>query len=390
MRRWIWLGVWAATACGASDDMAGRRAARAERAHGDILVATPWPWSAHQDTHYGDGLQLAADEINESGGVKGRHIRLVRYDDHESVDEGRAVAEQIAANPDVVAVIGHLQSYVTMPALAMYDVAGLVVIAPTATDPALTQQGYRQFFRATFSDPAVGARMADFAAARHYQRVAISYIRDTYGRDLANAFEERAAQRGVQVVARDSYDPGADVTAQELAGTLREWKGLTPDAVFLAGEVPSAATIVSEARRAGFTQPILGGDAMSSPALIEVAGKAAEGVIVAAAFHPDEPRPAARQFTDAFTKRFGTPPDVGAALGYDALMVLADGMRHAGTTVPAEVARALHSTTWEGATGPFSFDSAGNRVSTPIVTTVVRGGRFVWLADTTETRIAAR
>jgi branched-chain amino acid transport system substrate-binding protein len=390
MRRWIWVGLGALTACGSGADVAARRSERAAHARGDIVVAAAWPWSAHRDTHYGEGLQLAVEQINAGGGIGGRHVRIVQYDDHESVDEGRVVAQQISADPNIVAVIGHLQSYVTLPATAMYDLAGLVVIAPAATDPALTQQGYHRLFRTTFSDPAIGARMADFAAAHGYGRVAISYIRDTYGRDLANAFEERAAQRGLSVVARDSYDPSADVTAQELTATVREWKGQSPDAVFLAGEVPSAATIVAEARRAGITQPILGGDAMSSPALIQVAGKAAEGVIVAAAFHPDEPRPAVRHFTDAFTQRFGTPPDVGAALGYDAVNLLATGIRRAGSTVPDDIARAIHTITWEGVTGSFAFDSAGNRMSTAIVTTIVRDGRFIWLADTVETRIASR
>jgi branched-chain amino acid transport system substrate-binding protein len=271
---------------------------------------------------------------------------------------------------------------VTIPAAAVYDLAGLVLIAPTTTDPALTEQGYSAVFRSTFSDRGVGERMADVAHARGYHRVAITYIRNSYGRALANAFEERATEEGVAVVARDSYDPSAPVTDQMLAVTLRDWNALTPDAVFLAGEVPSAATIVADARRGGVRQPILGGDAMSSPALIQVAGSAAEGLIVAAAFHPDEPVPEARRFADAFGRRFGAPPDVGAALGYDAVMVLATAMRSAHSSVPAIVAHALHALeAWPGVTGPFTFDEHGNRSSAPIVTAVVRDGHFALLPD---------
>ena len=391
MRQGLILVSLLALGCSSgSDTGAAQRGQRASAAHGDIVVAVAWPWSAHGDTRFGDGLQLAADEINGSGGVGGRRLRLVRYDDHESVNDGRVVAQRIAADPNVVAVIGHLQSYVTIPASAIYELAGLVLIAPTATDPALTAQGYGMVFRTTFSDRAVGERMAELAAARGYHRVAITYIRDTYGRGLANAFEERAAQRGVSVVARDSYDPSGAVTDQMLAASVRNWKGSAPDAIFLAGEVPSAATIVAEARRQGVRQPILGGDAMSSPALIEVAQAAAEGVIVAAAFHPDEPRPEVRQFTGEFGRRYGQIPDVGAALGYDAVTVLATAMRQAHSSTPVDVARALHAMNgWRGVTGAYAFDSAGNRLSTPIATTIVENGHFALLSDSTVTRIAA-
>jgi branched-chain amino acid transport system substrate-binding protein len=281
-----------------------------------------------------------------------------------------------------VAVIGHLQSYVTIPAAAIYDLAGLVLIAPTATDPALTAQGYHQVFRTTFSDQAVGEQLADFAVAHSYRRVAIAYIRDTYGRALANAFEERLTARGDTVIARDSYDPAGAVTEQMVSPMMRDWSTLTPDAVFLAGEVPSAATIVAEARREGIRTPILGGDAMSSPALVDVAGAAAEGVIVAAAFHPTEPGEHVERFVAAFVHRYGSPPDVGAALGYDAVSVLAAAIRQARSPAPAEVAAALHALkNWQGVTGPFSFDAAGNRVSSPIVTVVVHKGRFALLSD---------
>jgi branched-chain amino acid transport system substrate-binding protein len=383
--------ILAGVGCGgAADTPAAQRAARAAHAKGDIVVAVVWPWSAHADTHFGDGLQFAVDEVNGSGGIDGRHLRLVRHDDHESVNDGRDVAQRIAADPTVVAVIGHLQSYVTIPAAAIYDLAGLVLVAPTATDPALTALGYSKVFRTTFSDRAVGERMAKLASTRGYHRIAITYIQDTYGRGLANAFEERAAQLGLSVVSRDSYDASETVTDQMMASTLRDWRGSSCDAIFLAGEVPSAAAIVAEARRQGLRQPILGGDAMSSPALIDVARSAAEGVIVAAAFHPDEPRPEVRRFTQDFAARYGQIPDVGAALGYDAVTLLATAMRRAHSSVPADVARALHGIDgWRGVTGPYAFDSAGNRLSMPIATTIVAHGRFTLLADTNVTRIAS-
>jgi branched-chain amino acid transport system substrate-binding protein len=367
--------------CRSGEPRIGERASRAASQTGDIVVAAVWPWEARREIRFGEGLRLAVDEVNAAGGIRGRHVRLELRDDKESVDEGRLIAQSLGADPNVVAVIGHLQSYVSVPAAAIYDLSGLLMISPAATDPQLTAQGYRRVFRASFTDQTVGRSMAEFAAARGFKRMAIVYVRDTYGRDLANAFEERAVAAGIRVAARQSYDvSGAD--DKTFQSILRQWKGLDFDAIFLAGEVPTGAIFVAEARRAGLHMPILTGDAMNSPELVRVAGTAAEGTIVAAIFHPDEPRADVRKFSDAFTRKYGVAPDAGSALGYDAVHLLAEAMRRAGTVAPDDVARSLHSIhDWTGVTGPFSFDASGDPLVRPVVKLVVRNGHLAYLGD---------
>src|SRR4051812_16143046 len=159
----------AAQACGGGADPAAERLRRAESGKGDIVIGAAWPWAARSTLLFRQGLDLAAEEVNAKGGVLGRRlrivaaggpaagggggpgevtarggvlgrrIRIVAADDHESVDEGRLVAQRFADDPDVVAVVGHLQSYVTIPAAPIYDLAGVVLLAPAATDPELTQ-----------------------------------------------------------------------------------------------------------------------------------------------------------------------------------------------------------------------------------------------------------
>jgi branched-chain amino acid transport system substrate-binding protein len=301
----------------------------------------------------------------------------VRFDDRESVNGGLLVAQRIAADPDIVAVIGHLQSFISVPAAALYDLAGLVMIAPTSSDPELTSRGYRRVFRTTLTDVDIGRLLADFADRSGARRVGIEYIRNPYGRGLANAFEERAGEHNIVVAARQSYDPGEQVTPKTFEGTVREWRTLDLDAIFLAGEVPSAALFIAQARAQGIRAPIFGGEALGTPALVEVAGDAAEGTIVATMFHPEEPRDEVRRFVDAFQRRYRTMPDVGSAVGYDAVHVLFDAMRRAKSVAPDAVAAALRSTTGlRGVTGTFAFDEHGNIVGRSLVTTVVRKGRF--------------
>jgi branched-chain amino acid transport system substrate-binding protein len=365
-------------ACGARDPR-DERVRRARDGSGDLVIAAAWPWELRKEIRYGEGMQMAVDEVNASGGIAGRHLRLARFDDRESIDHGRIVAQQIADNPDVVAVIGHLQSYITVQAAGVYNQAGLVLVAPTATDPKLTQLGYPRVFRATFTDNSVGGHLAELVAAQQRRKVAIYYIRNEYGRNVANAFEERARQLGVAVQARNSYDPSEQASERTFDQVLTEWKPMDLDAIVLAGEVPSAAIFVAQARRKGIDVPIIGGDAMSSPALMAVAGAAAEGTTVASFFNPDEPRDEVVRFKAAFTAKYGAAPDAGSALGYDCVRLLAHAMKQAGSAVPEDVARALHALKdWGGVTGPFSFDEGGDAAK-PVIFSIVRGGRFEYL-----------
>jgi branched-chain amino acid transport system substrate-binding protein len=365
-------------ACG-SRDPRDERIHRARNGSGDLVIAAAWPWELRKEIRYGEGMQMAVDEVNAGGGIGGRQLRLARYDDRESIDHSRIVAQQIADDPNVVAVIGHLQSYITVQTAGVYDQAGLVLVAPTSTDPKLTQLGYKRLFRATFTDNSVGRQLADLVASQQRRKVAVYYIRNDYGRNVANAFEERARQLGVAVQARNSYDPSEQASERTFDQVLTEWKPMDLDAILLAGEVPSAAIFVAQARRKGIDVPILGGDAMSSPALMAVAGAAAEGITVASFFNPDEPRPEVVRFNAAFTAKYGVPPDAGSALGYDCVQLLAHAMKEARSAVPEDVARALHALKdWRGVTGAFSFDEGGNAAK-PVIFSVVRDGRFEYL-----------
>jgi branched-chain amino acid transport system substrate-binding protein len=381
LRRALLLAALATAACGGPGDPAEERVERARSGRGDILIAAAWPWELRKEIRYGEGLEMAVDEANAAGGISGRKLKIVRFDDQETIDQGGIVAQQIASNPDIVAVVGHLQSYITVQAANVYDQAGLVLVAPTATDPDLTQRGYERVFRATFNDKSVGRQLADFVAGQDLKRVAIYYIRNAYGRNVANAFEARAARVGLSVVARSSYDPSEQANERTFEATLRELKVTEMDAIVLPGEVPSAAIFIAQARAHGITVPIVGGDAMSSPGLMAVAGPASEGVMVASFFHPAEPRPEIPAFDAAFRKKYGVAPDAGSALGYDCVRLLIEGMRRAKTPEPDAVARELRGLRdWRGVTGTFTFDENGDIPGKPIVVSTVKDGQFAYQA----------
>jgi branched-chain amino acid transport system substrate-binding protein len=368
-------------ACGGDADAATQRGKG--KGTGDIVVGAAWPWELRgEQIHYGKGMDLAVEELNAGGGVLGRPFKLLRVDDQESVDHGRIIAQELGRNPDVVAVIGHLQSYVTVSAAPIYDLSGLLLVSATSTSPELTRQGYGRVFRTTFNDTEVGKQMAQYAVDHGYRRMVIYYARNEYGRELANAFEELAASRGGQIVSRESYDPNLSANPVAAEQTVTTWKAREFDAVFIAGQDEQSALLISEMRKQGIDVPVLGSDALATPVFLEKGGRAVEGTVIATAFHPDAPDAEVQRFNQAYEKRYGSKPDVGAALGYDAVRVLAHAMREAQTTDPAKVAAAMHSLTgFRGVTGAFSFDQQGNLVGVPIRKIVVRGGRFQYLDE---------
>ncbi|HVH13145.1 MAG TPA: ABC transporter substrate-binding protein [Longimicrobium sp.] len=364
-------------------DSADGASQRARGGTGDIVVGAPWSWAQRgNDIHYGEGMDLAVEELNAAGGVLGRPLRLLRMDDQESVDRGRIIAQELGRNPDVVAVIGHLHSYVTVAAAPIYDLSGLLLVSATSTSPGLTRQGYGRVFRTVFNDTEVGKQMAQYAVDHGWRRMVIYYTRNEYGRELANAFEEQAASHGAQVVSRESYDPNLSANPVAAEQTASTWKSWEFDAVFIAGEDEQSALLVAELRKQGIDVPILGSDALATPVFLQKGGAAVEGTVIATAFHPDAPDPEVRRFNAAFEQRYGIRPDVGAALGYDAVRVLARAMREAQSTEPDKVAAAMHRLSgFRGVTGAFTFDEDGNLVGMPIRRIVVRDGRFEYLDE---------
>jgi branched-chain amino acid transport system substrate-binding protein len=357
------------SACEGGRTVAEERAYRAARSEGDIVIgiaADPggWMWK---------GIHKAVEETNAGGGILGRQIQVVQKYDQSSVTQAKLIAQQFAGNPDMVAVIGHWGSDVAISASATYEFSGLLMVCPAATSPKLTQQGFDLVFRTSPSNEQVGPQLAHFAAGQGYRRMMIVSAKDAYGRGLGNVFEMQAGEEGITIVDRVSYLDGES----DLQQFLTNWKELDFDAIFVAGTIPEAAYFVEQARGLGVTQPILGGEGLATEALWEIAGEAAEGTIVATYFHPDDPRSEVQRFKTNFQERYGVPPDVWAAQGYDAVKVLAHAMETAGSTVPREVAETLRSIKdWPGVTGLHAFQENGDVVDKPIVLNIVRNGVF--------------
>ncbi|MFW5818302.1 MAG: ABC transporter substrate-binding protein [Desulfovermiculus sp.] len=373
------------TGCTDLGGPAEQRVRQAENAGTEtpIRIGASAPWEILSDLgYYREGLELALQEINEQK-VLGRRIELVWRDDQASVSRGREVAQEFAQNPEIVAVLGHYNSFISVPVSLIYQHYGQLMMTATSTANRLTsREGLDLIFRNIPNDRQVASQLADYADSQGFKRIIVLSEDNEFGNSLANAFEIRSEQIGLNVVDRRSYD----VTTGEshFRRMIQTWKDFYRfDAVFLAGVVPKAAKIIALTRKMGVDVPIIGGDGLDSPQLWEIGGDLVDGVIVGTYFHSQQSGEKVHRFVQAFREEYGARPDTWAAQSYATLHLLARAMREAKSSVPNKVAAALREMEpHQSILGHTEFDAQGNVEGRSITTKIVRDRQFEFLGLT--------
>lgn len=352
MRRLLALALSGALACSGRSD--------------PVYIGAAGPWNEAFGRLNRQGIDLAIEEINARGGVRGRPLRLVDRDDEASGSKAAAIAAEFVANRSIVGVIGHVTSGAMLAAAPVYD-QGLVAIATTASSPDLSGLS-RWTFRVISSDSANGLDMARFANSRGFRSAAILFENNAYGRGLADSF--RGGFKG-SLIAVDPIPSEAQADFEPYVAYLRERK---PDLTFIAGTDASGRAFLREARRQQLGGAFMGGDGWTP---LAQDGSVSEGAYVGAPFSAEDPRAAARAFVKAFRDRHGVDPDGNAALAYDATMLLAAAIEAAGPSrarIRDWLASLAGSAPYPGVTGPIAFHQSGDVIGRGITMTRVRGG----------------
>lgn len=384
----IFLALFVISGCSDNDPYKDRF--EAVTANKDTLkIALAWP--LEQDnrgtkTTILQGVQLAVKEVNAGGGVLGRKLKIVQFDDGRSINEGLILAQTIAEDKSLFAVIGHLDSYVSVPTSTTYEFSGLITLNPGSTDAQLTQAGYEHLFRLIPKDAVQGEELAKHFKANGIKKVVVYYVNNSYGRELANSFERQALDLDLSIVDRRAYDK----SSREHFRTMSDWRKFYKfDAIFLAGSMPEGTDIIREAKEAGITEKIYTGAGLDSRAFIDQGGADVENTYVVSFFplnndnsnvQRDFDDSAAREFSNAYQAEFGSPPtEAAAALGYDAVKLLAMATKKAGNLHRDQVAEAIRlSQGWVGSTGPYHFDESGDVDDKLMVINQVIDGNFTF------------
>jgi branched-chain amino acid transport system substrate-binding protein len=321
-----------------------------------------------------EGVLLALDEINAAGGLLGKKVTVISEDNQSKPEESVTAVLKLIKQNEVVAVVGEVASSRSLAAAPQCQANGIPMLSPASTNPKVTQVG-DYIFRACFIDPFQGSTMARFAVNRlHAKRIAIlTDNKNDYSVGLTEFFKATAKQLGAEIVAEESYAEG-DI---EFKAQLTEIKATTPDVIYAPGYYTECALIARQARELGLEVPFLGGDGWDSPKTIEIGGKAVEGTYITNHYSPEDQRPEVQKFIADYKARYGgKTPDAMAVLGYDAMRMMADAIRRAGSTDGAKIRDALAATkNFDGVSGRISMDAERN-AQKDIVVLQIRDGQF--------------
>lgn len=372
------VSLTAFTGCFAEKNMLKAREAFADKNPGKITIGVVGPLDMMQDgTGFLNGVNLALSKVNaENGGGIVTRIRV--EDDRANFMDGIRIAQRLAAQPEITAVMGHWNSAITLPAARIYNDAGLIMLSPVVSNTELTAKGYAYVFRNTLSDAGMGRQLAQYAKETGYRRVVVFYVDNEYGMGLANAFEDAFSDSGRKVIDRVT-DFNNDF---EFDQTLNKWNALNYDAIFIADSMPHATEFIRMVRERNGNIPMFGGDGLDVADFPAKLGTAAQGLVVATMFNPREGRTELRQFLGKYRNKYGCEPDVWAVQGYDSIQLLTYAVKKAKSASPRKIAKALHSLKgWPGILGTVSFDATGEMKGIGIFRKTVEDGKFEYLSD---------
>lgn len=325
--------------------------------------------------YYDEGIDLAVKEINASGGVLGKELEVVVKDDQGNVETGMKVAESFAADPEVVAVIGHWYSDVSVAVAATYQRAGVLMMNTVSSNDSITEMGQSMIFRLGMKDSMMAVYASELASQDGMQNMAIYYTDNEYGRGLANAFEAKAGGIGINIVDRVSNFKNS----HEMELYINKWALMDTQGIFIADVYPHAAEIIKELHDSGYTGRIYGGDGLDNDGMIDQLGLGAEGLTIPTVFDPKSDNRDLQLFVKQFKKdNGGHEPDIYAALGYESVRLIAAAINQSGTLHPSGISKTLHSVKgYRSVFGKLNIGKDGQATGMNFSTKRVSHGRFI-------------
>ncbi len=368
------LSLFLLTGC-LSTDLAEQREKQSGK--GDsIIIGIPVPREfAENNTGFLKGIQLAVEDINAQG-VNNKKIKLEIVDDKGVFKDAVDIAQDFSENPRMTAVIGHWFSDIAIPVSSIYEKAGMLVVVPTVSNPELVDKDYRYIFQNIPSDKKVAEKMCRYAEDKGYKNMVIYYEDSSYGRNLADAFEEEAQGKGLEIVDRRSGLVGEI----DFKRTYEKWNALNFDSVFLALNMPEGAHFIKQFRKLDADTAILSGDGLNVSNFIEVMGEDAEDVVIATIYNPNNKRAQLKEFKKRYKQKYSGEPDVWAIQGYDSLMLIARAIEQTDSCSPAVLASYLRDVkAMKLVSGNIAFNDLGEIQGREVYKKKVVNGGFVYI-----------
>lgn len=317
------------------------------------------------------GVDFAVEEINNTGGITGKKVKVIYEDDKMTPKDAVNALNKLVRVDKVPVIIGGFTSRVTLALAPLAEQNRVILFSGSSTADDIKFAG-DYIFRNVPPNKGQGKSAALFVINfLKKKKAAILYKNDDYGKSLADAFKEFFTKLGGQILLEESYDPGK----KDFRDVLTKIKPLNPEIVFYPGNYQESGIILKQAKEMGIKSIFVGGDGSYSPELINIAGAAAEQsyyTLMAMGFGIADQE--IEKFTKSFIEKYGEEPDIYAAYAYDVMKTLAEAIRIGGYSAEG-VKKALYTNTFRGVTGITKFDSYGE-VDKPYYIYEVKAGKF--------------
>jgi branched-chain amino acid transport system substrate-binding protein len=322
-----------------------------------------------------NSVQLAVERVNQDGGLLGRQVELVYYDDRADGKEAVALSRKLIQQDRVAGVVGGSYSTPSRAVAPIFEDEEIPFVAAYAVHPDVTTSGkycFRNGFLGMVEGKSAGYVSVELLKAK---KIALLTSDNDFGRTLAEGFKAYLGDQGkdAQIVFEQTYP----FQEKDFKPYLSKVKEANPDILFASGYYFQTGPIVQQARELGLDIQILGEEGADSPKFLEIAGAAAEGFVIVTNLDRDDPRPVVQDFLKTFEQRYQIQPDMVGASAYDAFMIICDGIRRAGATDGPAIQQAIATTKdYNGLTGVLKGFTDIGEVVKEVQVQIVKDGRF--------------
>lgn len=343
----------------------------------DLFVGYQLPLTGTQ-SQYGEVFRNAAtmqlEKFNAAGGVGGRKVQIVYEDSKSDPKEAVNIARKFVDDKRIVAVLGDFASGPSMAAGEVYGKEGMPQLSQTASHPDFLKVSNWQFRNIT-TQAQEGPFNAKWLREGGVKTVAVIGLQNDWGLSATGEFAKAFEAAGGKVTATELFNPGA----RDFKSILTKVSQAKPEAIYFAMFYEEGALILQQARQLGVNAKLYSASPFYAPKLLELAGPAAEGVLLSTTFVADNPAPHVQGFVSDYTRRYNGAPNQFAAQAYDAVGILLEALKKAGPgATRAQVRDALAATAnYPGVTGATTFDKATREPNKTLAKLQIKGGKFI-------------
>jgi branched-chain amino acid transport system substrate-binding protein len=335
-----------------------------------------------------NSIKLAVDHVNAAGGVLGKKVEAVIYDDAADPKQATALARKLIEQDQVKAFVAGSYSMPSRAVAPLFNDEKVPLVAAYATHPDVTMGGKLNFsFRNGFLGTVEG-KAAAYTCVKILKgkKIAVLTSDNDFGKTMAAGFKsfmDSAEGKGASVVSWQTYP----MSEKDYKPYLSKIKAENPDVVFSGGYYFQSGPMVKQAREMGLNAQFVGEEGADSPEFVQIAGKASEGFVIVTNLNRDDKRPVVQTFLKEYKEQFKIAPDMVGASAYDAFMIICEGMKRANSLDGTAVQKAIQGVSnYNGLTGMIRGFNKGEVVK-DVQVQVVKNGEFRYKGVVTDPKL---